>query len=59
MTDEIIAANIIGHTTLSQLKMQSMIAANQAAPESLPYGEHDFDEVIHDLQIKLREFMVV
>lgn len=53
------AAKIIAHVTLAQLKMQSMIAANQGSPEALPYTEHDFDEVIHDLQIKLSEFMVI
>jgi len=58
MSDTIFAAQIMGHVALAQLKMQGMIAHN-ASPDANRYTEFDFDEVAHELKIKLGEFMVV
>lgn len=53
---------IIAHTTMAQLEMQGMIAANQereSQGKAQAYGEGDFGVVHQELREKLAQHMVI
>lgn len=61
MTDDD-RVSIIAHTTLAQLEMQGMIAANQereSLGQNQAYGEYAFAGIRQELREKLAQHMVI